>query len=319
MSHHLPTTATHPLVIDKPWTVPAQIHYRHYQRHTKFDQPSPVFTRGLSALDLATTLRALLLANEHNENIKDFSQCTPPALQTFFSYPPRRELPEEYTSSPTSYARHILRPAVLLESRSTTILFDWEGRICPRRPNEWSEYEFGLGVWLVPYLDVTPAWNHPTHIIDGLDLWDQALVNITIHTEGETCCHDYIVKLGECSSTLMWERRLYKRVIHVPHPRSYPWRHALTILTAIAVCLPLVVWSSFWYPFFLNSISGGAILAALSARFHFGNPFKSIDKRLCPVVPVGELPCVTPANPDVAGIGVSFTYPRLGRRANQTE
>ena len=303
-SRHLPSTATHPLNIDKPWTVPAQIHYKipYHLRHT-IVQSSLVFTRDLSGLDLATTPRALLLANEHNEKIKAFSHCTPAALQTFFSYPLRREFPEKYRSPPTIYARYILRPAVLLESRSTTILFDLEGRICPRRPNELSQpSQLGSIHWLLPYIVGTLPWHRPMHIIDALDLWDQALVNITIHSEGETC---HVLKLGECSSTLTWERRLYERVIHIPHPRHHWWRPMLTVLTIVVVILPVSVAVSF--PSY-NTISGGAILAAISARFRLGNSLDSMDKRLCPVVPVGGLPCVTPANPDVAGIGVSFIY-----------
>jgi hypothetical protein len=131
---------------------PAHMHYTPYG--AALDQINLVFTRNISALDLATTPLALRLAMEHNNRITDLSQCRGTAMaRIFFSYQ-RRNFPEKYHpfhstwllhhfqslhSAVTSYEQHTLLPVVLAESRyqrSIPLLFDLEGRIMPRHRTE---------------------------------------------------------------------------------------------------------------------------------------------------------------------------------------
>ena len=257
-----------------------------------------------------------------------------------------------------SYERHILRPIVLLESRSTSILFDLKGRILP--PNEpqvktYSNGRLGLLRWFFSYAELVanrsvvvqrrfPNLKPPNAAIDALDLWHEGIVTVNIHAECMPCglphaeCKTgapHAVKSKECSATLMWEQRRYDRSIFVPHPSNeWSWGGLVTgpkflpenplpsnllplwvglfaILSTgwATICCGLIFILAFMA---FNSACGGALLAALSTRLPFlRDIFNSLDKKLCPVVPTAELPCIIAANPDVAGIGVSEIHSHL--------
>ena len=160
------------------------------------------------------------------------------------------------------------------------------------------------------------------------------------HTKSCTPIHCTEAKIqfmewGQCSRVLAWDGQLYRRRKVIPLSSFSLWRRsthrlyrktrrrfrrrvgrnsalwvAAIVIGTIAAAIGLV-WSAgsvgFSIAWTLNSISGGGILGALFARFKLDGVMGPLDKRVCPHVTRGDLPCVIPSNPDVAGIGVSRT------------
>ena len=310
-----------PLNLDDPFTLPAQIHYTRPNRY-EHEYRIFVFTDDISlaTLDLATTPHALGLAMKHNKKVPQYGDCD--ALKIFFSYPPRRSFPQNFTGISsfkpvTAYASRVLRPVVLFESRSVPIFFNIEGR--------------SNTIWSFKLTQGTA-----THTkIDALDLADQVDLNMTIHTCTSSLydpctCKYRRTKLGTCSPTLILfsdthepEHRLYLRRIAVPGRSEWYWlkrelSYSIKLfcqkywvwfppgILMLVIYLPVLLFFYFAISILiLNDVSGGAFLAAISPHLKLDGIMNNADRWFCPVVPIGQSPCRISANPDVAGIGVS--------------
>ena len=155
---------------DRPFT-----RLRYYGRDLGTRLTNRLFSRTVSALDLATTPYALRCAAEHTESIELNSTQT---FATFFS-PSRRAFPEFYQPLPSSwlcsklgmsiltYEQRTLRHIVLSTSQSRSIIIDSQGGITRPHWYWWEKF--------VHYLDVL-RW------FEALDL--RGTINVSFKSTG---------------------------------------------------------------------------------------------------------------------------------------
>lgn len=153
--------------------------------------------------------------------------------------------------------------------------------------------------------------------IDALDLWG-VILSVKIHNSP---CQHYLRcscntdrtprTFEDCPAALISGGQLFVRNINSKTRRNSWLLWSLRLL--LLIFPPFLVLAGlcfFVLVFAINGITGGAFLIKIQSDFPgwlLARGFSYMDKHLCGVVVAGELPCIIPSNPDVAGIGVSLS------------